>query len=149
MTILDLSGNGIIISSDTGAGKYLTSNGTTVFWDSPGDVYLTQAQTITNKTFENCVISGSNTVFTNIPNSALVNSGITVNGTTISLGGSVTTPDNNTTYAVSAQDGASASQKLIRLTSGGNFGAGVDDDIILGVSTPSSVPAGSNALTYF
>ena len=81
---LDLSGNGIIISSDTGAGKYLTSNGTTVFWDSPGDVYLTQAQTITNKTFENCVISGSNTVFTNIPNSALVNSGLTVNGTTIS-----------------------------------------------------------------
>ena len=146
---LDLSGNGIIISSDTGAGKYLTSNGTTVFWDSPGDVYLTQAQTVTNKTFENCVISGSNTVFTNIPNSALVNSGITVNGTTISLGGSVTTPDNNTTYAVSAQDGASASQKLIRLTSGGNFGAGVDDDIILGVSTPSSVPAGSNALTLF
>ncbi len=146
---LDLSGNGIIISSDTGAGKYLTSNGTTVFWDSPGDVYLTQAQTVTNKTFENCVISGSNTVFTNIPNSALVNSGITVNGTTISLGGSVTTPDNNTTYAVSAQDGASASQKLIRLTSGGNFGAGVDDDVILGVSTPSSVPAGSNALTLF
>ena len=146
---LDLSGNGIIISSDTGAGKYLTSNGTTVFWDSPGDVYLTQAQTITNKTFENCVISGSNTVFTNIPNSALVNSGITVNGTTISLGGSVITPDNNTTYAVSAQDGATVSQKILRLTSGGNFGANVDDDIILGVSTPSSVPAGSNALTLF
>ena len=37
---LDLTGNGITISSDTGAGKYLTSNGTTVFWGDPGDVYL-------------------------------------------------------------------------------------------------------------
>ena len=95
------------------------------------------------------IIQKSNTVFTNIPNSALVNSGITVNGTTISLGGSVTTPDNNTTYTVSAQDGGSASEKLIRLTSGGNFGAGVNDDITLGVGSPSSVPSGSNALSLF
>ena len=146
---LDLTGNGIVVSGNTGAGKYLSSNGTTVFWGDPGDVYLTQTQTITNKTFETCVISGSTNNLTNIPNASLVNSGITVNGTTISLGGSVTTPDNNTTYAVSAQDGASVSQKILRLTSGGNFGAGVDDDIILGVSTPSSVPAGSNALTLF
>ena len=43
-----------------------------------------------------------------LPIASLVNSGITVNGTTISLGGSVTTPDNNTTYTVSAQDGGSA-----------------------------------------
>ena len=146
---LDLTGNGIIVSGDTGAGKYLTSNGSVVSWGSPGDVYLTQTQTLTNKTLESCVISGSNNNITNIANSSLVNSGITINGTTISLGGSVTTPDNNTTYVISAQDGTSAAQKLLRLTSGGNFGANVDVDVTLGVGTPSSVPSGSNALSLF
>ena len=49
---LELTGNNIIISGDTGSGKYLTSDGTVVSWGSPGDVYLTQAQTLTNKTLE-------------------------------------------------------------------------------------------------
>ena len=56
---LDLSGNNIVISGDTGSGKYLTSNGTVVSWGSPGDVYLNASQTLTNKTFDSCVISGS------------------------------------------------------------------------------------------
>ena len=43
---LELTGNGIVVSGDTGAGKYLSSDGNTVFWDSPGDVYLTQTQTL-------------------------------------------------------------------------------------------------------
>jgi hypothetical protein len=142
---LDLTGNGLVVSGDTGAGKYLTSDGSTVFWGTPGNVYLTQTQTLTNKTFENCVISGTNNNITNIPNSALVNPGITINGTTIALGGSVTTPDNNTTYSISAADGLSASQKIVRLTAGGS-GSG-NDDIILAVGSPSSIPAGSNALS--
>jgi hypothetical protein len=146
---LELTGNGIVVSGDTGAGKYLTSNGSTVFWDSPGDVYLTQTQTLTNKTLETSVISGSVNTITNIPNSALVNSGISINGITISLGGTVTTPDNNTTYTISAEDGLSSSSKVIRLTSGGNSGAGVNDDIILSVGSPSSVPTGSNTLSLF
>ena len=146
---LDLTGSGIVVSTDTGAGKYLTSNGTTVFWGVPGDVYLTQTQTLTNKTLESCIFSGSNNNITNIANSSLVNSGITINGTTISLGGVVTTPDNNTTYVISAQDGTSVSQKLLRLTSGGNFGANVDVDVTLAVGTPASVPSGSNALSLF
>ena len=146
---LDLTGNGIVISGDTGATKYLTTNGTTVFWGVPGDVYLTQTQTVTNKTFETCSISGSLNTLTNIPNSALTNSGITINGTTIALGGSVITPDNNTTYVISAEDGLAGSEKIIRLTSGGNFGAGVNDDITLAVGAPSSVPAGSNSLSLF
>ena len=146
---LDLTGNGIIVSGDTGAGKYLTSNGSTVFWDTPGDVYLTQTQTLTNKTFELCIISGTVNTITNLPNSALVNSGITINGTTIDLGGTVTTPDNNTTYVLNAVDGTSASQKIFRLTSGGNANSGIDDDIIFAVGTPSSIPSGSNALSLF
>ena len=89
---LDLTGNGIVVSTDTGAGKYLTSDGTTVFWGAPGDVYLTQTQTLTNKTFETCVISGSVNTFSNIPNIALVNSSISINGSNISLGGTVVTP---------------------------------------------------------
>ena len=145
---IDFTGNGIVVSGDGGSGKYLTSNGNTVFWGTPGDVYLTQTQTISNKTFETCIISGSLNTFSNIPNASLVNSGITVNGTLISLGGSVTTPDNNTTYSISAVDGASASTKRIRLTSGGT-GSGVTDDISLSVSTPASIPIGSNALSLF
>ena len=146
---LELTGNGIIVGGDTGAGKYLTSNGSTVFWDSPGDVYLTQTQTLLNKTLETCVISGSLNTITNIPNSALVNSSININGVPYELGTSVVTPDNNTTYSISAQDGLSAASKVLRLTSGGNAGANVDDDIIIAVGSPTSIPSGSNGLSLF
>jgi hypothetical protein len=144
---LELTGNGIVISGDSGAGKYLTSDGTSVFWGDPGNVYLTQTQTLTNKTLETCVISGSNNTLTNIPNSALINSGITVNGTTVSLGGSVTTPDNNTTYSVSAVDGLAATEKIIRLTSGGNAGAGVNDDVSLIAGTNVTLSRTNDAIT--
>lgn len=128
---LDLTGNGLVANSSLGtSGQYLKSNGSTVVWDNPGDVYLTATQTITNKTFNTCNISGSTNTLTNIPNNALVNSAITVNGVSIPLGGSVSTPDNNTTYSVSAVDGTDASRKSIRLTSGGT-GAGVNDDVTL------------------
>jgi len=146
---LELTGNGIIISGDTGSGKYLTSNGTTVLWGTPGDVYLNLTQTLTNKTFQSCNISGTNNTLSNIPNNALINSGITINGITIPLGGTVTTPDNNTTYSISAIDGSSATAKRIRLTSGGNSGAGVTDDVTIAVSSPASVPTGSNAVSLF
>jgi hypothetical protein len=48
-------------------------------------VGTTDSQTLTNKT-----ISGSNNTLSNIGNSSLTNSSITVNGTSVSLGGSVT-----------------------------------------------------------
>jgi hypothetical protein len=144
---IDFSGNGIVISGDGGNGKYLTSNGSTVFWDIPGDVYLTQTQTITNKTFETCTISGTNNTLTNIPNTALVNSGITVNGVTIALGGTVTTPDNNTIYSISVVDGLAATEKIIRLTSGGNFGAGVTDDVSLVAGSNVTLSRTGDAIT--
>ena len=143
---LDLTGNGIIVNGDVGvSGQYLKSNGSTLEWDNPGDVYLTASQTLTNKTLESSTISGSVNTLSNIPNSALVNSGITVNGSTVSLGGSVTTPNDNTTYSVSAVDGLTAAQKIIRLTSS----TSVTDDVILSAGSPSSVPSGSNALSLF
>ena len=144
---LDLTGNNIVISGSPSAGKYLYSDGTVVSWASPGDVYLTQTQTVTNKTFDACSISGSTNTLTNIPNSALVNAGITINGSTIPLGGIVTTPDNNTTYTISAVDGSSASRKVLRLTSGGNAGAGIDDDITLVAGTNVTLGRSGDEIT--
>ena len=142
---LELTGNGIVISGDYGAGKFISSDGTSVFWGSPGDVYLTQTQTLTNKTLETCIISGTLNTLTNIPNTALVNPGITINGSTVSLGGSVTTPNDNTTYSISAVDSLQPTEKVIRLTAGGS-GSGTDD-VTLAVGSPSSIPSGSNALS--
>lgn len=96
---LNLTQNNIIANGAAGTnGQYLKSDGTKVVWDTPGNVYLTATQTLTNKTFTSCVISGSSNTLSNIPNSALSNSSITINGSAISLGGSVTTPNDNTTY---------------------------------------------------
>ena len=139
---LELTGNGIIISGDLGADKYLYSDGSTVSWRAPGDVYLTQVQTVTNKVFEDCTIAGNNNLITNIPNSSLINSGITINGVIVSLGGSVTTTDTNTTYTLSADDGTSAAQKVIKLTDSN----ALVNSITLAAGTPQSVPSGSNAL---
>jgi len=145
---LDLTSSGLVANNTLGTtGQYLKTNGTTVIWDNPGDVYLTANQTLTNKTIESSFISGTTNTFTFIPNSALVNSSITVNGTAISLGGTVTTPDNNTTYSISAQDGGNAATKVIRLTSGGNSGAGVDDDVNLVAGTNVTLTRTGDAIT--
>ena len=132
---LELTSNGIIIGGDTGSGKYLTSDGTQVLWGSPGDVYLTQSQTLTNKTLESCTLSGTLNTITNLPNSALINSGLVINGTTVSLGGSITTPDTNTTYTISAEDTISSSQKLIRI-SGSDTST---DDVIITAGTNMNI----------
>ena len=143
---LNLTGNGIAIGGNTGTtGQYLKSDGGTVSWDNPGDVYLTASQTVTNKIFETCIISGSLNTLTNIPNTALVNSGIQINGQSIPLGGSTTTPNDSTTYSISTVDGSTAAEKIIRLTDS----LANTDDITLAVSSPASIPSGNNALTLF
>ena len=93
------------------------------------DVYLTQNQTLENKTFTSCIISGSANTLSNIPNAALSNSSIQVNGA-IALGGSVVTPNDNTTYSVSAEDGINNNTKVIRLTAGGS-GTGMMMSVLL------------------
>ena len=145
---LDLTGNGILAGSSLGtSGQYLKSTGVGLVWDNPGDVYLTTTQTLTNKTFTSCTISGSANIFSNIPNTALVNSSINVNGVAISLGGSVTTPDNNTTYSISAVDGSGATEKIIRLTSGGNAGSGVNDDVTFVAGNNVTLSRANDAIT--
>lgn len=141
---LDLTGNGIVIAGDTGAGKYLASNGTNLIWDIPGDVFLTQTQTLSNKTFQNAIISGLTNTISDISNGSLVNSSVTINGQSVSLGGSVTISDTNTLYSVSAADGINESEKIIRLSS--NDSTPVTDDVIIAVSGPASIPTGSKAL---
>ena len=145
---LNLTGNGIVANNTLGTnGQYLKTTGSTVVWDNPGDVYLTATQTVTNKTFNACILSGSTNTFSNIPNTALVNSGITINGVTVALGGTVTTPDNNTTYSVSVVDGLAATEKIIRLTSGGNAGAGVTDDVSLIAGSNVTLSRNGDAIT--
>lgn len=77
-----LAGGGNVSVSRQGDGSILISDA-----GGLGGVSITDSSssTLTNKT-----ISGSQNTFTNIPNSALTNSYITINGNQIQLGGNVT-----------------------------------------------------------
>jgi hypothetical protein len=89
-----------------------------------GDVYRTASQTITNKTLSSCLLSGAINTFSQIPNTALINSSININGNVVPLGGSINITgggggsevDTNTTYTLSADDWDVSNKKAIRLT---------------------------------
>jgi hypothetical protein len=106
------------------------SLGSTVIIPQYGDVFATATQSISNKTFTDCSMSmapstGNNIV--SIPNGSLLNSSITINGTAVSLGGSITISaggnvgDNDTTYTLSSVDWSengvdNPAKKAVRLT---------------------------------
>jgi hypothetical protein len=80
------TGTGTVTSITAGTGLTggtITTSGTIAI-DTGVVVTLTGAQTLTNKT-----ISGSSNTLTNIGNTSLTNSQITINGTPVSLGGSI------------------------------------------------------------
>ena len=93
-----------------------------------GNVYTTATQTLTNKTLSNCTLSGVVNNFQSIPNSALLNDSIFINGTEVFLGGSINIAggggggvDTNTTYSISAVDWSESgvnnpNKKALRLT---------------------------------
>jgi hypothetical protein len=81
------AGAGSVTRIDTGTGLSggpITSTGT-ISIDTGVVVTLSDVQTLTNKT-----ISAASNSLSNIPNAALVNSSVTINGSTVSLGGSAT-----------------------------------------------------------
>jgi len=80
-----LSRDTILESSNAGSAVNLSAGTKNVFCTYPAEksVDLDTAQTFTNKT-----ISGSSNTLSNIGNSSLTNSSITINGSPVSLGGS-------------------------------------------------------------
>jgi hypothetical protein len=76
--------NALTIGTGLSGSSYNGSSGVTIAIDSTVAT-LTGGQTLTNKT-----ISGSSNTLSNIANASLTNSSITINGSTISLGGSAT-----------------------------------------------------------
>jgi hypothetical protein len=102
---------------------------------------LTGVQTLTNKT-----INGSNNTLSNIPNSALTNNTVTVNGTSIALGASGTV-----TAAAGTLTGTTLNSTVVTssLTSVGTITTGVWNGTAIGNtylanSTISGVSLGSN-----
>lgn len=127
---LNLSLSGIFDGAGTGvAGQVLKATGSAgVTWGSVGDVFLTSTQTLQNKTFSSCIFNAQSNTLTNIPNGSLTNSSININGVTIALGGTVVTPDTNTTYSVGTS-GPSPNYALITLTAGGSGGSNSEFNI--------------------
>lgn len=95
--------NGLTIGTGLSGTSYDGSAPVTIAIDSTV-VTTTGNQTLTNKT-----INGSNNTLTNVPNSALVNSAVTIGSTSISLGASTATLGGLTSVAVT-QDPTTALQ---------------------------------------
>jgi len=85
ITIKAFTTNPLTIGTGLSGTSFDGSGAVTIAIDTTTTVDKTTAQTLTNKS-----MSGSSNTFTNIPNSALTNSSLTVNGTLISLGSSGT-----------------------------------------------------------
>lgn len=118
---LNLSSSGIYDGLSLGnPGQVLTSKGETngsigVEWKTPADVFLNATQTLTNKTLNSCTINFSQNNISNIPNSSLQYNAITINGTLVSLGGSIDIPDENdyVLYNLSTDNYSNNTKRLI------------------------------------
>lgn len=75
----------------------------------PSSVSDTLVGATSSQTLQNKIINGSVNTFSNIPNTALVNSQITINGTAVQLGGSTSVSTANMTGATSGTAGTSGS----------------------------------------
>jgi hypothetical protein len=146
---LNLTASGIYDGISTGANKQvLTSTGTEVRWARAADVFLTDNQTLLNKTLSSCTFNASLNSLTNVANASLINSSISINGTNVPLGGSITIPDtnDNTVYGISVADGTAVTQKRIRLTAGGS-GSGVQDIFLVAGYNTTITRSGNDTLT--
>lgn len=105
----------ILESSNGGTAVNFSSGTKLVFCTYPAEksVDIDTAQTLTNKT-----ISGSSNTLSNIGNSSLTNSSITINGTPVSLGGSTSV---GTVTSVAATAGTGISISGSPITSSGTL----------------------------
>ena len=145
---LNLTASGIYDGISTGANKQvLTSTGTEVRWARAADVFLNDNQTLLNKTLSSCTFNASLNTLTNVANASLINSSISINGTNVPLGGSITVPDtnDNTIYGISVADGTAVTQKRIRLTAGGS-GSGVQDIFLVAGYNTTITRSGNDTL---
>jgi hypothetical protein len=83
-TVTATATNALTIGTGLSGGSYNGSSAVTIAIDSTVAT-LTGAQTLTNKT-----ISGASNTLSNIANASLTNSSVTINGNSVSLGGSTT-----------------------------------------------------------
>jgi hypothetical protein len=89
-TITAANPNALTIGTGLSGGSYNGSSAVTIAIDATVAT-LTGTQTLTNKT-----ISGSDNTLSNIGNGSLTNSSVTINGSSVSLGGSITVTANTT-----------------------------------------------------
>ena len=90
---------------------------------SSGNLTITRGELVAN-------IDGSNSTLTNIPNSALTNSAITINGASVSLGGSTSIDTSLTLSADSGTNDSFTTGGTLTFEGGSGIGTTVSDDKI-------------------
>ncbi len=90
---------------------------------SSGNLTITRGELVAN-------IDGSNSTLTNIPNSALTNSAITINGASVSLGGSTSISTSLTLSADSGTNDSFTTGSTLTFTGGEGIDTTVSDDTI-------------------
>jgi hypothetical protein len=102
---------------------------------------MTGATTVTFPTTGRLVGTNDTDIVTN---AMLVNDGITVNGSEVKLGGTVTTLDNDTTYSISAAAGTGGAR--IDLVAGGS-GSGTDSITLVGGTNVTVTRTNADTIT--
>ena len=94
-----MSGGSSLPNQSGNNGKYLTTNGSTASWANitipSGIVTTSDVATVTNNMLAGS-IQGDKLLTNTISNDRLVNSSITINGTSVALGGSITVSGSTT-----------------------------------------------------